>query len=412
MNCLHTGHFAKNCKSVHRCKKCQRAHHTLLHVDDHRSVEPSPNASRGTTNHNSVATVSPTDSGTNATGLVSVSHTTTPLQSNTLLMTCRVKITAPDGISVEARALLDNASSASFVSERIAQLLRLPRFSQNITVSGIAGLQHKAPVQSVTSFSVSPVVHCSKELSVTAIIVPRVTCDLPLCPISHSLTWDHLSDLTLADPDFERPSKIDLLLGVDVFPDVLLHGRRSGLPGTPTAFETVFGWVLSGKIDSIQCSTQVATLHTMTDSGTDILHKFWELEEHPRDHTLLSHEEREVVKHFEANHYRKEDGRFVVPLPRNSSCGPIGESRTQAVRRFLSHLRSLYIPRTSSRPLRRSCLSTWPLVMQKLYLLTLSRNLLTKYFIFLCMLCIRSQAPLPKSGQSLMLRQSHLLAYH
>ena len=57
----------------------------------------------------------------------------------------------------------------------------------------------------------------------------------------------HLKDLKLADPVFGRPGKIDILLGIDVYTDVLLHGRRSGPPGSPIAFETIFGWVLAGR---------------------------------------------------------------------------------------------------------------------------------------------------------------------
>ena len=55
----------------------------------------------------------------------------------------------------------------------------------------------------------------------------------------------------------------------------------------------------------------------------------------------MSPEERSVVQHFEANHYRMQDGRFVVPLPRKPGARPLGESRTQAVRRFLTLEHSL-----------------------------------------------------------------------
>ncbi len=55
----------------------------------------------------------------------------------------------------------------------------------------------------------------------------------------------------------------------------------------------------------------------------------------------MSQEEREVKKHFQTHHYRKQDGRFVVPLPRNPEVKPIGESRSQAVRRFLTLEKSL-----------------------------------------------------------------------
>jgi len=46
-------------------------------------------------------------------------------------------------------------------------------------------------------------------------------------------------------------------------------------------------------------------------------------------------EERAVVRHF-TNHYHAEGGRFVSPLPKKPDAKPIGESRSQAVRRFLS----------------------------------------------------------------------------
>ena len=48
-----------------------------------------------------------------------------------------------------------------------------------------------------------------------------------------------------------------------------------------------------------------------------------------------------VVRHLESNHTRSSQGQFVVPLPKNPSAKPLGESRFQAVRRFLSIERSL-----------------------------------------------------------------------
>ena len=49
-------------------------------------------------------------------------------------------VTAPDGSAVEASALLNNTSSASFVSEHLAQSLSSPCTSQSIHISGTAGL--------------------------------------------------------------------------------------------------------------------------------------------------------------------------------------------------------------------------------------------------------------------------------
>lgn len=47
------------------------------------------------------------------------------------------------------------------------------------------------------------------------------------------------------------------------------------------------------------------------------------------------------MKHFANTHSRSPSGRFTVPLPRQTGAQPLGESRSQAVRRFLSLERSL-----------------------------------------------------------------------
>lgn len=60
--------------------------------------------------------------------------------------------------------------------------------------------------------------------------------------------WKHLEGLTLADPEYNRPGKIDILLGVGVFVNVICHGQRSGSHNLPTALNTEFGWVLAGNM--------------------------------------------------------------------------------------------------------------------------------------------------------------------
>ena len=111
------------------------------------------------------------------------------------------------------------------------------------------------------------------------------------------------------------------------------------------AFETEFGWVLSGSTDGRasqeQVNLQATAFHACAGSGDDILRNFWELEESPSNTPILSVEERTVVRHFEENHRRTVGGRFVVPLPRKADPRPLGESRSQAVQRFLSLERSL-----------------------------------------------------------------------
>ena len=39
-NCLGGGHFKNQCKSLHKCKVCQKSHHTLLHYETQNKASP------------------------------------------------------------------------------------------------------------------------------------------------------------------------------------------------------------------------------------------------------------------------------------------------------------------------------------------------------------------------------------
>ena len=117
----------------HHCKTCQRPHHTLLHID---STPATPQPS-----------LAPHDVSSNA---------SSDFSRNPLMMTCMVSVQAPDGSNVKARALLDSASSASFISERLVKGLSLPRLHHNTTISGIAGLTHNC-LQSITNVTISSI---------------------------------------------------------------------------------------------------------------------------------------------------------------------------------------------------------------------------------------------------------------
>ena len=323
LNCLRPGHFVKKCRSLNHCKHCQRPHHTLLHVEREDPTR-TPSSTEAT----------PAATSESANLHVSVS-------SNILLMTCQVMVETPQGV-VKARALLDTGSSASFVTERLAQSLHLNRFSQNAKICGIAGISHSDGKQAVTQFLVSSAHSPGVRYSVNAFIVPQITGNQPVCAISPNMSWKHIEGLTLADPEYHKPGRIDILLGVEVFVEVIRHGRRSGPQYTPTALNTEFGWVLAGNTSPQSGSELISTHLTSVVTGDDLLRRFWEVEEKAIANCELSLEERDALEHFHSTHSRDDQGRFIVPLPKRSVKTKLGESRSQAVRRFLSFERSVH----------------------------------------------------------------------
>ena len=168
LNCFKSGHFVRQCPSLHRCRRCHGPHHTLLHIESNGSnVVPVPEP--------------PPPPSVNV-----PAHVATDLKTDSLLMTCRVTVKSPSGFTTEARGLLDSGSCVSFVSERLAQHLHLPRSRQPAKVSGVAGLLHHSNYQSIASLSVSSIYSHTKQIPVAAIVVPRITCDLPTRRCLHS----------------------------------------------------------------------------------------------------------------------------------------------------------------------------------------------------------------------------------
>ena len=151
---------------------------------------------------------------------------------------------------------------------------------------------------------------------VNALILSNLTSYTPpgIKVVLHS---QRLKRLKLADPSLLDNRPIDLLLGVGDCSQILLEGIVKGSPDEPIAQETIFGWVLFGKGNSIP-SKQVNINFLQVLSGSsdnsllqDSISKFWELEEVPQK---LFHSEEDLIceQHFLATHKRTRDGRYEI----------------------------------------------------------------------------------------------------
>ena len=109
------------------------------------------------------------------------------------------------------RALLDSGSNVSLISTKAANSLQLPKTATHITFSGVQD-SSSAPSHALVHVSLSPVQAPHQSLEISAALVNKVTCDLPLQGAAGVQNLPHLKDLDLADPTFYLPGKIDLLL--------------------------------------------------------------------------------------------------------------------------------------------------------------------------------------------------------
>lgn len=145
--------------------------------------------------------------------------------------------------------------------------------------------------------------------------------------------WNHIKNLSLADPLYHRPQPVDLLLRADILPLLILNGKAAGQPGEPSTFETVFGWILMGPVDSRTQSTVAAMFLSVSDPLDLVIRRFWGLEELPIVRHL-SPDEHAAEEIYTKTTTRLSTGRFMVSLPFRKASPLLGDSKSVALRRF------------------------------------------------------------------------------
>jgi len=100
-------------------------------------------------------------------------------------------------------------------------------------------------VKGTANINIRPVDQENLKFNVDVLILSRITGPVPSERVWVE-DWPHIQGLQLADPQFFETLPIDVLLGADVFPHLLLGDKKEGIAGQPIALSTVFGWVLMG----------------------------------------------------------------------------------------------------------------------------------------------------------------------
>ncbi|BES89486.1 Hypothetical protein NTJ_02294 [Nesidiocoris tenuis] len=312
--CLIPHKDGSKCAQYH-CLICGKPHNKLLHGDEHPAGVSEP-----------------------IVGAISASSTEISLSSSqvrrprVLLSTAIVHINRADGTVLPCRLLLDSGSMSNFISSRLAKELNLDHERTNVSISGIGGNIAGAP-----SFRTNCLIKSRYEpfeINLEFLVIPRITLPIPESPIDIS-KWNIPSGIFLADPDFITPKNIDMLIGAELFFNILKGEQISLGPDMPKMNHTMFGWVVGGKIGKTPPKEDEITCVNTCIALDEALKKFWDIEEgflHPR----LNKEERSCEKLFVETTTRDSSGRFIVKLPTNEKLPSLGNSKTTAYKRFLN----------------------------------------------------------------------------
>ncbi|XP_011685530.1 PREDICTED: uncharacterized protein LOC105448572 [Wasmannia auropunctata] len=238
-----------------------------------------------------------------------------PDNGYTMLSTAVLYVYDSQGTRTECRALLDSGINGATTTS--TQTVRLKLLSR------------------LNSYSVD----------IECIVTERVTDRLPAFTLDRK-AFDIPRNLPLADPHFHKSSDIDVLLGAEVFWDLMCVGQVRSSPKHPTLQKTRLGWILAGRMGSPpNDGRRVQSFHA-TISNLELhnqLSQFWQQESggsNPTNYTLVK---AHCEQHFIDNVTRDQDGRFVVKLPiKEQVMAKIGNSRDVALKRLLSLEKRFY----------------------------------------------------------------------
>ncbi|XP_058816996.1 uncharacterized protein LOC131680291 [Topomyia yanbarensis] len=231
-----------------------------------------------------------------------------------MLSTAVIKVKDADDKYQFARALLDSGSQPSFITEALCQKLRLKRIKLNSPVSGIG--------QSTLT------VHH---------VLPKLTVSLPSQHIDVS-RWRIPRNLPLADPQFNVSQGLDIIIGAELFFNLLDNQQLLLAAGYPILQQTVLGYIVCGKVsEPVSEPTVTQCSHVCAEDPLDSqLERFWEIENFD-DGKAFTSDEQFCEDHFTDTVSRDQKGRYMVRLPmRQEILSMLGDSYKPALRRFLS----------------------------------------------------------------------------
>lgn len=309
-NCFRLNHRSSECKAS-GCRICHSRHHTLLHV--FRTIPE-----------------------VQATSTPIANCCTSFSKSQVLLSTAIVLVKDASGNFKKCRSILDGGSQVSILSQAMCNLLNVETKRTNLTITGINDTCSNTVK---TANIILRSLHHPYETSLECCVLQNVTANLPTESFDKS-GLEIPERVNLADPNFNENGPIDLLLGANVFWNLLCVGRIK--LSNPNLFlsKTLLGWVVGGTFieneHNIRAICNLALKTNANEVLSNLLERFWVQEEVDATQNNWSTEEIVCEEHFNNTFRRDQDGRFIVKLPFKQENACLGDSSQMAMRRFIS----------------------------------------------------------------------------
>jgi len=148
--------------------------------------------------------------------------------------------------------------------------------------------------------------------------LPRLINDIPAQVIDPQRI-NVPDNIALADNAYNKPQKIDMLLGAELFYDLICPGQIKSANDGPIIQETGLGWIVAGPIPNSNRNNGQDAYANITlmsqvviNNLEDQISKFWRLETLSNDTNNYTTEEKACQSYFNKTVCRGSDGKFIV----------------------------------------------------------------------------------------------------
>ncbi|XP_026462759.1 uncharacterized protein LOC113365404 [Ctenocephalides felis] len=289
--CLEPAHSPDVCKFSQNCKICQKKHHTMMHVYNDNKDSTSEEKVRSSETTQKVLFSQESNS-------ISV-----------LLATAIINIENTRGELCEARALLDSGSQTNLVTKDLAERLQLPQFNSRNTLSVLQG--KSLGVSKSTKIKINSI-NSSYSRSINCIVIDKITTNLPAQKVDAS-DWKIPNNIKLADPSFSNPGPVDVLIGAELFFEIIQQGSIKLGYKLPMLKNSKLGWMLSGPYKEPSMQPSYVGFISNDQLNCEIT-KFWQIEEIDSSPPMQG-SDKICEDHFLKTVHRHENGRYEVSLP-------------------------------------------------------------------------------------------------
>ncbi|KFM77752.1 hypothetical protein X975_01402, partial [Stegodyphus mimosarum] len=248
---------------------------------------------------------------------------------NVLLSTVRTMIKNQSSQWEEVRCILDSGSQTCLLSQQCVNRLGLKSEKINTLISCLNDSSMVVKGRVTTTIANK---NRSFEKEINFLVVKKITDLIPHQVLNVNI---EVSDLVpLADLSFNIPGKIDMLLGAEIFYELLRPGQIYAQNSKLLLQNTVFGYVASGSVDQVN-ETKIHCGFIQEEDLNKTLKNFWEIES--VDLELIKGKENSICEeHFVRTHWRNEEGRYVVTMPLKDDPSCLGHSRDIALKKLRS----------------------------------------------------------------------------